>query len=241
MAFIRVLSASIFVSGVLAMATACVPTTASQTHPNAAKPQSNLRFGLHGMLLFSDGVHLFASHLPMFHAPHDVQVVLRIEFADKHQQHALISELTKAPTVYWTLEPELFDLNRFSELHPLPLHEFKAKLYQGHFERGGRLTGIANVRVQRVEWFYPLHAHGSSISQFQLLVQQTQLCIYLYRINQQPSFDQLLLVKALQANAVLQCPAFIDAPANPEAALAAVRTKLNADITSVYLETADLQ
>lgn len=240
MANFRIPSA-VFVTGILlAMTTPCVAATSAHGHEKLATPEPPARFGLHGMLLFSDGQQLFASHLPMFHAPHDVQVVLRIALADSHQQRALVEQLTKTPTAYWTLEPELFDLNRLGK-QPPALHSFKAKLYQGHFERGGRFMFESNVRVQQVDWFYPLQKDNNATSRFQRLTQQPQRCLYMYRITRQPSFDQALVVKPTHATALVHCPAVVHVPANPQTAAASMRAQLNADVTSVYLEIGDLQ
>ena len=38
--------------------------------------------GGHGMAVFGGRVGLYASHLPMFHTPHDSQIVLRFRLAD---------------------------------------------------------------------------------------------------------------------------------------------------------------
>ncbi|WP_373990514.1 hypothetical protein [Duganella sp. BuS-21] len=38
--------------------------------------------GEHGMVLFGGKKGLYASHLPMFHAPHDYQVILQLHVAD---------------------------------------------------------------------------------------------------------------------------------------------------------------
>lgn len=241
MATNRFISAVFMLSALHAVTMSCAAATSAHHHDKLTASEPPARFGLHGMLLFSDGQQLFASHLPMFHAPHDVQMVMRIELQDSSQQQALIEQLNITPTKYWTLEPELFDLNRLSTHHPAKLRVFKAKLYQGHFERGGQFMFESHVKVQGVDWFYPLQPSESAVSQFQRLSQQAQQCVYLYRIRQKPSFDQVLLVKAPVAMGQMQCPALIDVPANPQAAAAAVRQQLGADISSVYLEIGDLQ
>lgn len=231
-------------------------------HPADHRAQQT-RFGLHGMLLFTDGVQLFASHLPMFHAPHDVQVVLKVRLVDEFMQRRLVDMLWQEPSSYWTLEPELFDLNRLAPAAQQPLRQFQATLYQGHFERGGAKQTTTGMMVEQVLWYYPLqsaavpttssHVEPSletqsnddtitvPISQFQLLSQQSQSCVYLYRIGKQPSFDQILIAKRTASEPKLICPAVIDVPAAAELALSAVQTQLRAQVTRVYLETGDLQ
>ncbi len=135
-----------------------IPAAAPQPVKPVAHSAQQARFGLHGMLLFTDGVQLFASHLPMFHAPHDVQVVLKVSLADAFMQRRLIDMLWQAPSSYWTLEPEKFDLNRLAPDALQPLNEFQAALYQGHFERGGTKQAMTSIKVERVLWFYPLQS-----------------------------------------------------------------------------------
>jgi hypothetical protein len=45
-------------------------------------PALDASYGVHGMALFGGKDALFASHLPMFHAPHNQQVILQIEIHD---------------------------------------------------------------------------------------------------------------------------------------------------------------
>ena len=70
----------------------------------ASDAHAKARHGLHGMLLFSDGDALYASHLPMFHAPHDVQLIFRFTLADKKIESELVKALD-ANKPYWTLAP----------------------------------------------------------------------------------------------------------------------------------------
>ena len=70
----------------------------------ASNTATDTRHGLHGMLLFSDGDGLYASHLPMFHAPHDVQLIFRFTLADKKIESELVKALD-ANKPYWTLAP----------------------------------------------------------------------------------------------------------------------------------------
>ncbi len=203
--------------------------------------QETPRFGLHGMVLFTDGVNLLASHLPMFHAPHDVQVVLRIHLADAVMQQRLVDKLWQSPSDYWTLEPERFDLNQLAPPHQQPLKRFHAALYQGHFERGGQKRSESLVEVEQVLWFSPLRATEPQPSQFRLISLQAQSCVYAYHIGKQPSFDQILLVKPSSNEQAMVCPARIATPEDPVAAAAAVRASLPYKVVTVYLETADLQ
>ncbi len=107
------------------------------TAPTAAKSDASSGFGAHGMAVFGGEEGLYASHLPMFHRPHDVQLVFRFHLADATADAALRSNLTAKPAL-WTLDPTKFDLYRFAPKHSQPLTQFAARFVEGHFERGGK-------------------------------------------------------------------------------------------------------
>lgn len=81
-------------------------------------------YGEHGMALFGGKDGLYASHLPMFHAPHDYQVVLQLHVADARLDAALKRRLD-GKTALWTVAPEKFDLDRLSPGATVPLRQFK--------------------------------------------------------------------------------------------------------------------
>lgn len=108
--------------------------------PQSTRPPS---WGLHGMVLFGGKNGLFASHLPMFHAPHDGHVVIALQIASPAIDAAMRTRLTKTPAL-WTLVPEEFELARLAPHAASPLSEFKADIVEGHFERGGKtIHGVA--------------------------------------------------------------------------------------------------
>lgn len=51
--------------------------------------------GGHGMAVFGGREGLYASHLPMFHAPHDTQLLLRFHLADAAADRALRERLAR--------------------------------------------------------------------------------------------------------------------------------------------------
>jgi hypothetical protein len=93
--------------------------------------------GEHGMLLFGGHDGLFLSHLPMFHRPHDTQVVLQVHLANRRHEEELRRELAARPQM-WTVVPERFELDRLAPEASQPLRSFHADVVQGHFERGGK-------------------------------------------------------------------------------------------------------
>ena len=122
----------------------------------AARAETAL--GGHGMAVFGGQEGLYASHLPMFHAPHDSQVVLRFHLAQADADRALREDLARTPRL-WTLDPEPFDLLRLAPGHARPLRAFEARCFDGHFERGGRpQAGAQRVVVDEVLLFRRLAA-----------------------------------------------------------------------------------
>ncbi|MFC5478685.1 hypothetical protein [Massilia suwonensis] len=107
--------------------------------------------GVHGMVLFGGSDGLYASHLPLFHAPHDNQVVLKVRFEDPALDRAMRARLD-GKTALWTLEPEAFALHRLAPGSAAPLRAFRANVVKGHFERDGtiRERGAALVVEQVV-------------------------------------------------------------------------------------------
>jgi hypothetical protein len=115
-----------------------LPLLAALLAAPAAHSQSpGPSMGEHGMLLFGGHDGLFLSHLPMFHRPHDVQVVLKVHLADHRHERALRRQLAASLQV-WTVVPERFELDRLAPQASQPLRSFHADVVQGHFERGGK-------------------------------------------------------------------------------------------------------
>lgn len=112
--------------------------------------------GVHGMVLFGGRAGLYASHLPMFHAPHAVQAVLRVHFADPRLDAAVRARLD-GKAALWTLDPERFALDRLAPGAARPLAAFRADVVQGHFEQGGAVRyRAAGLVVDAVLVYRPL-------------------------------------------------------------------------------------
>jgi hypothetical protein len=77
---------------------------------------ADVTYGEHGMALFGGKEGLYASHLPMFHAPHDYQVIL-VHVADPATDAALRKRLD-GKTALWTIAPEKFELSRLAPQAP---------------------------------------------------------------------------------------------------------------------------
>ena len=113
--------------------------------PRTAAPTAT-RMGVHGMVLFG-GDRLFLSHIPMFHAPHDAQLVLEVRAAGDGLPASFSDGLH-------TIEPERFGLD---SLRDGTRTRFTATVYRGNFEQGGApvARGVA-FEVVRVVLDRPL-------------------------------------------------------------------------------------
>ncbi|WP_303311143.1 hypothetical protein [Hymenobacter sp. BT730] len=182
----------------------------AQQLPSHHSPSPD-KASVHGMLVF--GIHqVYASHLPMFHSPHNYQVLLELELSDSARTAYQQSQQTFPAELVYTLEPEKFVLPEMVA-HP---RSFRAALYRGHFERGGTcIARNVTVRIKRVLYFQPLHPDGQSAAQAHfLLLGNKQEQYLIHRIERRPDFDQVVRVTApvaarmrhaLRRNGVVEC------------------------------------
>jgi hypothetical protein len=153
--------------------------------------------GGHGMAVFGGREGLYASHLPMFHAPHDTQLLLRFHLADAAADRALRETLAREPKL-WTFDPEPFDLLRFAPGHARPLREFQARFFEGHFERGGRpQPAEQRVVVDEVLLFRRLDPtpRESATGRYRLIGRGSEW-FAVKRIDRRPDFDHILRLDA---------------------------------------------
>lgn len=126
-------------------AAAGTSTTASAAPASTASTAPESSYGLHGMVLWGGQSGLYASHMPMFHRPHDLQVVMAIHVDDPKVERALRAGFAAKPEM-WSIVPEQFELDRLAPGSAHPLNTFRADIVQGHFERGG-VTRYSQVRI----------------------------------------------------------------------------------------------
>lgn len=216
--------------------------------PFAPLAHAQARPGTHGMALFGDRAGLYASHLPMFHAPHDVQLVLRIRLEDARADAALRRELAARPRLF-TLEPERFDLQRLAPGAAEPLVRFAARPFDGHFERGGKPYGVAQaVAVDEVLLFNDLAAitaPGDSAGRY-LAIPAGRPRFLVKRIDRRPDFDAIVALGETSGARVdeLALPtADLRAPAPRAiaAALARLGVRVKGAPRVLYFETDDLR
>jgi hypothetical protein len=209
-----------------------------------ASQAANASFGEHGMALFGGKQGLYASHLPMFHAPHDYQVVLQLHLADAAQDAALRRRLD-GRSALWTLAPEKFDLDRLAPGASKPLQRFQADLVLGHFEQGGKTQyAHATVVVDKVLVFRQLDpSQRSRASARYLQIGSGSQRFLLKEIDSRPDFDHILPYRA-PANAARDAVT-VDKHALQASSAAALAAALGVPPAAIgdtiYFYTDDLQ
>ncbi|MBR9729103.1 hypothetical protein ACFOD0_15515 [Shewanella intestini] len=180
------------------------PLEHSHVNVSPALPKS---VGLHGMLLFGSKDAIFASHLPMFHPPHNAQVVFELTFNDTHIQQRIQQQFaTLSATPIWTIVPQPFDLARLAPNAEKPLTQLTVDIFEGHFERGGkRIYQHAVIEVKHMLLFNPLSIEtkqpAKTFATYIAIGQQnndeTQFLIKL--LSTRPDADQLIKLSHIRS------------------------------------------
>lgn len=146
--------------------------------------------GTHGMLVAGTQA-VYLSHLPMFHRPHDYQLILRAQLPDDVLRRYR-DDARAHPDEYYTLVP--------SERWVLPQTirpdaRFRADLYRGHFERGGvRIAENLDVRVARIVHFRRFEPGRQPRSAEWIAFGEGRERFLAHRIETPPDVDQIVRV-----------------------------------------------
>jgi len=201
-------------------------------------------YGEHGMALFGGSGGLYASHLPMFHAPHDYQVVLQLHVANPAVDAALRKRLN-GKTALWTVAPEKFELDRLAPQAAKPLKQFTADLVLGHFEQGGKTQyATATVVVDKVLMFRQLSpAQKTSASARYVQIGSGRQRFLVKEIDSRPDYDHIVAYDAAagaSTEAIAIAKQGVQQPDDGTlaAALQAPRAAIRG---TVYFSTEDLQ
>ena len=143
--------------------------------------------GVHGMVLMSKSSTIFASHLPMYHKPHNVQLVYKLEVKDFN----LVQVVRDNELV--TVKPKPFNLQRLMRGEKVTVN---AELYIGHFERDGMkvydnitlvfdkqlyMRELSDIKPSSNEQEYDVISYNSKADR-----------LYIHRLQQAPSFDHII-------------------------------------------------
>ncbi len=144
--------------------------------------------GIHGMVLVTQGSSIFASKLPRYNKPHNVQLLYKLDNND-------LSVLqTVRDSQFITIKPKPFNLQRLMRGEKMVI---KADLYAGHYNRGGMLVykdiSLAfdkQLYVRSLDDLKP----SSKKQEYDVVSLKQNYKIYIHKIQQAPSFDHILAV-----------------------------------------------
>lgn len=150
------------------------------------RPLDPSYMGVHGMVLVSHSSTIYASHLPLYHKPHDVQLIYKLESKDL----ALLQTVRDGRLT--TIKPQPFNLDQLIRGDKLVI---TADVYAGHFERGGMLV-YENMTLNFSKQLYVRKltdiAESSTQQEYDAISLSKNYKIYVHRIQQAPSYDQLI-------------------------------------------------
>jgi hypothetical protein len=149
---------------------------------------------------------VYLSHLPMFHPPHNFQVLLEVDLV-KTDGSSAVDEYREdrestGETLY-TLEPEKFALRELDAALPDSSRRtsFKGTLYRGHFERGGR-EFLSDLTIDVVDVIYFHEFEAPAQGPPEVPPQLEYLCFgkperrfLAHLIRRPPSFDHVLTMR----------------------------------------------
>ena len=157
-------------------------------------------FGRHNMFAFGRDT-VFLSHLPMFMAPHDAQLILEValENADGGSLQEVWSRERESHSDerLYTMMPEKFSLSTLYVPDPPERGSFKARFFRGHLERGGEaIPELADVDVRITDVVYAkrFDRTGRPDDLTYLLLGRGGELFLSHVISQPPDFDQILSV-----------------------------------------------
>ena len=157
-------------------------------------------FGRHNMVAFGHGT-VFLSHLPMFMAPHDAQLLLEVTLEDANGslQDVWSAERDEHPDErLYTMRPEEFALSTLYAADPPERDSFGATFFRGHLERDGEvIPGLAEVKVRITDVVFAerFDRRGKPEDLTYLVVGQGEELFLAHVIRQPPDFDQILAVR----------------------------------------------
>jgi hypothetical protein len=158
--------------------------------------------GVHGMLVFGGentssllSRPVYVSHLPMFMAPHDFQVIARVSGEAAARYHAFVAHF--GFSVIYTFRPEPFSID---ELDPArggqARTSFGGTLFRGHFERGGdEIARHVSFGIEQVVYFKRFSAAAANPARDQLrylCFGERDAAFLAHLITAPPDFDQIL-------------------------------------------------
>lgn len=165
----------------------------SHVHGGHAHDEATL--GVHGMVLVGRGT-LYLSHLPMFMAPHDFQVILEVSL-DDDAMGRLRDSRASGPTGIYTFRPEEFHITELVSPEPggSARTRFGGDLVRGHFEKGGQeIAEGTTVTVVDIAYFRQLDFDSKEAELTYVLFGKGDELFLAHRVTAAPDFDQVVSV-----------------------------------------------
>ena len=149
------------------------------------------RPSVHGMFMFGTE-KIYLSHLPMFHSPHDYQVIFEVDLAKEVKEIYLKERRINSSQTVFTIVPEVFVLPDIVK----SLKGFKASMFKGHFERGGVvITNEVEIKIKKVVYFNKFKKEAKHPDRLEyLLLGNENEAFILHLIKAKPDFDQIMEV-----------------------------------------------
>jgi hypothetical protein len=150
----------------------------------------------HGMLIFGKE-KIYASHLPLFHTPHDYQIILELELTAADKKKFIADQQQHPEFTTYTIEPEKFVLPDMIA-KPRP---FTINIYRGHFERGGTvIMKQVTVTIKQVIYFKKFNSTDAKDADAKyILFGNSKEKFAVHRISNKPDFEQIIMVQTNNA------------------------------------------
>ena len=175
----------------------------------APLPLDPAYMGTHGMALLSYSSTIYASHLPLYQKPHNVQLLYKLSVKDLH----LIQLVRDAELV--TIKPKKFNLQRLMRGEKMVV---TADIYMGHFERDGMVV-YENMELSFDKQLYVRELKdlpkASKNQEYDVVQLRKNKRIYIHRITQAPSYDHIIHID-LEAGCLSTFFTSILVPKQPE-------------------------
>jgi hypothetical protein len=163
------------------------------THHHEPNPE---RPAVHGMLMVGEA-RVLLSHLPMFHAPHDQQIILEVRLlaSSFDPRKKYVDDRNSTQTRVYTWVPKTFVL---SDLLTSRAATMVGTIFRGHFERGGVAITADDVeaRVERILYSRRLVASDPPLAEHRYVMFGSGSEPFLaHVITRPPDFDQVTAIE----------------------------------------------
>ncbi|MEW6989541.1 hypothetical protein AADZ91_02535 [Colwelliaceae bacterium 6441] len=142
--------------------------------------------GVYGMVLFNKSSNIYASHLPSYDKPHNIQLIYKIENKDL----ALLQTVRDGRMI--TVKPKPFNIQRLMRGEKMVIN---ADVYSGHYNNDGMLV-YENVPLTFAKQLYVREMvdlkDPEQLQEYDVIHLRNNDKIYVHRIQKPPSFEHIL-------------------------------------------------